>query len=288
MGFIKEKRRVIGKITCAIKEADMERIGIIGAGNMGEAILKAIIKAGTDKGGIIVKEIDPEKARLIYDRYGIRCVDSLDELVLGSRYIFICIKPQDSKPLLKGIGHLIDNDKVIISIMAGITISRIISIIGKTAKIVRVMPNLCIKVGEGVVGITANEGIDKEGLDYLRSMLSPLGIIIEVDEGLMDTITAIGGSGPAFLLFFLEAMIDAGVKCGLSRERAKIISLQVAKGTLKMLEEEGLHPAIMKEMVTSPAGTTIEGLTILEEDGIKGKIIRAIERSKERARELSV
>jgi pyrroline-5-carboxylate reductase len=118
-------------------------------------------------------------------------------------------------------------------------------------------------------------------------MLSPLGQFVEIGEELMDAVTALGGSGPAFFLLFLEAMIDAGVKTGLQREKSKAISLQVIKGTLKMLEEEKIHPTVMRDMITSPGGTTIAGIAILEERAFKGNVIEAIEKACKRAKELS-
>jgi pyrroline-5-carboxylate reductase len=121
----------------------------------------------------------------------------------------------------------------------------------------------------------------------VQKILSPLGHFVEAGEELMDAITALGGSGPAFFLLFLEAMIDAGVKIGLARDKAKAISLQVVKGTLKMLEEEKIHPTVMRDMITSPGGTTIAGIAMLEERAFKGSVIEAIEKACKRAKELS-
>jgi pyrroline-5-carboxylate reductase len=149
------------------------------------------------------------------------------------------------------------------------------------------MPNICVKVGEGIIGITSNNIVTKEERGKVQKILSPLGHFVEAGEELMDAITALGGSGPAFFLLFLEAMIDAGVKIGLARDKAKAISLQVVKGTLKMLEEEKIHPTVMRDMITSPGGTTIAGIAMLEERAFKGSVIEAIEKACKRAKELS-
>jgi pyrroline-5-carboxylate reductase len=149
------------------------------------------------------------------------------------------------------------------------------------------MPNICVKVAEGALGMSSNDLVSGGELDETKKMLSPLGRIVEVREDLKDAVTALSGSGPAFLLAFLEAMIDGGVNVGLPRDKASILAVQTIKGTIATLEAEKLHPTVMKEMVTSPGGTTIAGLTHLEERGFKGNLIKAIEQARNRAKELS-
>ena len=265
----------------------MDKIGIIGLGNMGEAIVKALLKSGLKRESILCSEVKPDRANQIESVYKVK-ISSVEELVRKARYIILAIKPQDSKKLLNLIVPLIDESKVIVSIMAGITISNIVAAIGKPAKIVRTMPNICAKVAEGAIGITSNSLVEKKEMEAVAALMSSLGKTIEVGEELMDPVTALGGSGPAFFLLFLESVIDAGVKMGFTRDKSRAICTQVVKGTLKMLEEEGLHPTLMREMVTSPAGTTIAGLAVLEESAFKGNIIKALEAASRRARELSL
>jgi pyrroline-5-carboxylate reductase len=271
-----------------VREDDMDKIGIIGLGNMGEAIVKTLLKSGAKKESILCFEIKPERTRFIEDRYKVKFAGSAGELIKKVRYIILSIKPQDSKKLLNDIAPLIDNNKIIISIMAGITLSKLLSATGKPLKAIRIMPNICVKVGEGAIGIAPGPDIKKDELEAVKTLFSAMGKTIEVGEELMDAITALGGSGPAFFLLFLEAMIDAGVKMGIARDKSKTICTQVVRGTLKMLEEEGIHPTLMKEMITSPAGTTISGLAILEESAFKGNIMKAVEISTKRAKELSL
>jgi len=266
----------------------VDKIGIIGLGNMGEAIVKTLLNSNVKKELIACFDIKEERVKFIEDSYGVKFTGSIEELIKKSKYIILSIKPQDSGKILKSISHLINDNKIIISIMAGITLSNITSLAGKSIKTIRMMPNICVKVGEGAVGISPGPDINREELEEVKSLMFPMGKIIELGEELMDAITALGGSGPAFFLLFLEAMIDAGVKIGIARDKSNIICTQVIKGTLKMLEEEGIHPTLMKEMITSPAGTTIAGLSILEERAFKGNIIKAVERSMERAKELSL
>lgn len=265
----------------------MEKIGIIGMGNMGESIVKALMQEGVKKESIFFSETKKERARYIEKTYSLKCIKSLAELVKKTGYIILAIKPQDARDVIHEIAPSLNDQKITISIMAGITSSNILSLAGKPVKIIRVMPNICVKVSEGVLGITANRMVTNEEKSKVQDLLSPLGTIIEVGEELMDAVTALGGSGPAFFLLFLEAMIDAGVKIGLARDKAKSISLQVVKGTLKMLEEENIHPTVMRDMITSPGGTTIAGIAVLEDRAFKGNVIEAIEKACKRAKELS-
>jgi pyrroline-5-carboxylate reductase len=266
----------------------MDTIGIIGLGNMGEAILKALLKTGHKKNNILCMEAKSDRIAFIKKIYGIECSSSIEELAKKARIIVLAVKPQDSRDPIEGIAPYIAKSTTLVSIMAGVTISNILTIVGKQVKIVRLMPNVCVKVGEGAIGITSNNIVTKNDIDLVKRIFSPLGKIAEVGEELMDAVTALAGSGPALFLLFLEGMIDGGVKMGIPRDKASVFAIQVAKGTVRMLEEEGLHPVLMREMVTSPGGTTMAGLASMEEDGFKGSIIKAIEKATMRAKELSL
>jgi pyrroline-5-carboxylate reductase len=195
----------------------MEKIGIIGLGNMGESIAKALLNHGFKKNELLFSEAKKERAIYIEKTYGLKSYKNLATLVQGADYIVLAIKPQDAKGVINTISPFLTDKKIVMSIMAGVTTSNILSLAGKPLRIVRIMPNINVKVGEGVMGITSNRAVTKEELSRIRKMLSPLGHFIEVGEELMDAVTALGGSGPAFFLLFLEAMIDAGVKTGLPR-----------------------------------------------------------------------
>jgi pyrroline-5-carboxylate reductase len=266
---------------------NMDKIGIIGLGNMGEAIVKTLVDRGFKKEALLFSEAKKERAAYIEKKYGLKCAKEVSELVKKTDYVLLAIKPQDAKEAIHAISPFLSDRKTVISIMAGITTSNILSYIGKPTKVVRIMPNICVRVGEGIMGITSNRAVGKEESAKVRTMLAPLGQFAEVGEELMDAVTALGGSGPAFFLLFLEALIDAGVKTGLPRDKAKTISLQMIKGTLKMLEEEKIHPTVMRDMITSPGGTTIAGIAVLEERAFKGNVIEAVEKACKRAKELS-
>lgn len=264
----------------------MRKIGIIGMGNMGEALLRTLLSATVGKQEVICAEAKTDRASFIQKTYGVDLVGPIPA-VSEARMIIIAVKPQDAEGLFRTIGPSIDDSKVLISIMAGTTTASILSMIGKPAKVVRVMPNICVQVAEGALGISPNYHVTSEEIHQVSDLLQPLGTVVEVSEGLMDAVTALSGSGPAFVLHFLEGMIDSGVRMGLPRDKSRLLAMQTIKGTIKMLEAEGMHPTLMKEMVTSPGGTTIAGLTYLEENGFKGKLVRALEQARDRAGELS-
>lgn len=265
----------------------MGHVGIVGAGNMGESILKALLKKGIDKSSISFAEAKKERAQFIAKTYGISQVKKVADLAKGSDYVIIAVKPQDATKILPEIASTIKDDAILISIMAGTTLSKIMSLTGRPTRLVRMMPNIAIKVNQGVIGITATPDVELRELSDIKKLFSDAGLIVDIDEDHMDAITSLGASSPAFFLMFLEAMIDGGVKIGISRDKATAISLEVIKGAVAMLEHERMHPALMREMITSPGGTTIAGLASLEEKAFRGSVMDAIEKAFLRARELS-
>lgn len=266
----------------------MEKVGIVGVGNMGESILKALLKSGIKKDDLCFAEAKKEKALSIGKTYGIRQVKKVAELTKRSDLVVVAVKPQDASKVLPFIASSMDDSKILVSIMAGVTISNILSLSGRPLKIVRMMPNIAVKVNQGVIGIAAGADVAGEEIASIKALFSCLGLTIELGEELMDAETSLGASSPAFFLLFLEAMIDAGVKIGIPRDKSKAISMQVIKGTVAMLEEEQIHPALMREMITSPGGTTISGLAAMEDRAFRGIVIEAIERACQRAKELSL
>ncbi|MHB8110186.1 MAG: pyrroline-5-carboxylate reductase [Syntrophorhabdaceae bacterium] len=265
----------------------MERVGIIGVGNMGESILKALLKKGLDAKNLCFMETKKDRAEFIEKEYGIKQFQNPAQLASATDLVILAVKPQDAPKILPDIAFSPGNNAILISIMAGIPIAKILSLAGKPLRVVRMMPNIAIKVNQGVIGITTTADISGEELSGIKVLFSNAGLIVDIGEELMDAITSLGASSPAFFLLFLEAMIDGGVKIGIPRDKAKAISIQVVKGTIEMLEQEQIHPALMREMITSPGGTTIAGLASLEDKAFKGSVIDAIETASRRAKELS-
>lgn len=263
------------------------KIGIIGMGNMGEAILKALLKNGFNKQSVFCAEQKSDRADYIRRTHAVECDEEPEDVIKKSDYCIVAVKPQDSKALLQRIAPLLSEKQVLISIMAGTTTANMLAVAGRQLKIVRIMPNICVKVGEGAMGLCANVFVDSKEIGEVKELFSFMGKVVDLSEDLMDAVTAIGGSGPAFVLHFLEAMIDGGVTIGLPRDKSRALATQVLKGTIKMLEEENVHPTVMKEMVTSPGGTTVAGLAVLEDGAVKGAVIRALREASKRSKELS-
>lgn len=265
----------------------MKKVGILGLGNMGEAIGRALLGAGVAPDDLLFFEINPEKARKGSAAYGVGSAPAPLDLAAQCHCIIVAVKPQDAKGALAALAPSVDDSRIVISIMAGVPMSGIASMLAKPAKIVRAMPNIGAAVGEAAIGLTSNSLVLPEERDSVIALLTPLGRIVEVKEEQMDAVTALSGSGPAFFFSFLEAMIDGGVSMGLPRDKAHDLAVQTVKGAVALLEKEHGHPTLIKERVTSPGGTTIAGLVVLEENGFKGVLVRALEAAKKRAEELS-
>jgi len=266
----------------------MNKVGIVGVGNMGESVLRALMQKGVKKDSLCFVEAKKDRALHIGKTYGVKDVKKVSELAKRSDLVVIAVKPQDARKILPDVASSMDGSKVLVSIMAGVTMANIIALAGRSLKVIRMMPNIAVKVGQGVIGVAAGADVSPQEVSEVKDLFSSAGLTVDVGEELMDAVTSLGASSPAFFLLFLEAMIDAGVKIGIPRDKAKAISLQVIKGTIAMLDEENIHPALMREMITSPGGTTISGLAALEDRAFRGSVIEAIEKAAQRAKELSL
>lgn len=266
----------------------MEKTCIIGLGNMGEAMAAVLLRAGIPRQNIVGVEARENRRTYISERYAVSVLPDLTTVPGDVHSFVLAVKPQDAKKILQPLATFLRTDQICISIMAGITMGSILSLLGTEAKIARAMPNIAVKVAKGAIGVCFNDLMEKGDRESVDELLSIFGTVVEVEEEMMDAVTALGGSGPGFFLLFLEGMIDGGVKMGLSREKARAISLQVVQGISAMLDEEDLHLTVLREIITSPGGTTIAGLAVLEERAFKGSVIRALEEARKRAKELSL
>jgi len=267
----------------------MYKVGFIGAGNMAEALIKGLLSSKIfNKKEITASDISNERESYISKRYGISINKNNKSLVKESEIVILSVKPNNIKTVLKEISSSVTANKILISIAAGIPTSFISKALGKNKKIVRVMPNTPALVLEGASAIYfSNKLNDKEKAQVLN-IFNAIGKTFTIEkEDLMNGITALSGSGPAFVALFIEALSDGGVKAGLPRSTALQLAVQTVLGTAKLISEENIHPAALKDMVSSPAGTTIEGLTELEVNGFRGNVISAIEAAEHRSRELS-
>ncbi|GAB6071653.1 pyrroline-5-carboxylate reductase [Venenivibrio stagnispumantis] len=266
----------------------MFRVGIIGTGNMGEALIKGIIeKTDIKSTQIIAYDINKEKLDSIVDKYNIAGASDSKKVVKLSEYIILAVKPKDLKETLQPLKDLFNEDKVIISILAGVKIAKIKEILAKNIPVVRIMPNTPALIGEGTIGISFDDIIKDDKKLFITELFSIMGEVFIKDENYMDIITGLAGSGPAYVYIFIDALAQGGVKMGLSYEEALQMAIQTVIGSAKLLKETGLHPMVARDKVTSPAGTTIYGIATLEEEGFRNAVIKAVENATKRSKELS-
>ncbi len=257
-------------------------IGFIGGGNMAEAIIKGI--SGKDARDIMVSEPRDERRAYLEKTYNIKTSSNNKEVAENCNIIILAVKPQNMDSVTADIYDIISSDKIVVSIAAGITLSYLSARL-KTNKIIRVMPNTPALVLDGMSVMSMCECIHDKEIGLIRDIFMSIGKLLVLPEKYMDAVTALSGSGPAFLALFVEAMIDAGVKVGLNRDNAAELAIQTLIGTAKLLDT-GMPPDKLREMVTSPGGTTAAGLKVFEEKGLNEIVIAAIEAATNRSKEL--
>jgi len=257
-------------------------IGFIGGGNMAEAMVKGIIRGGMKD--IIVSEPRSERCTYLEKTYNIKTTSDNREVVENCNIIILAVKPQNMDDVTTEISGSITDDKIMVSIAAGITLSYLSSRL-KTSKIVRVMPNTPALVQEGMSVLSLCECIKDKEMAMIRGIFLSIGKVMVLPEKYMDAVTAVSGSGPAFIALFVEKMTEAGVQAGLSEDNASELAIQTLIGTAKLLET-GMPPAKLREMVTSPGGTTAAGLRVFEERGFKELMYAVIQAASDRSREL--
>jgi len=257
-------------------------IAFIGGGNMAEALIKGVVRKG--KKDIIVSEPREERRRYLESAYKVKTTASNIEAVKASNIVVLAVKPQIMDQVLSDISGAVDESKAVVSIAAGIRLSYLAERL-KTGCLVRVMPNTPALVGEGMSVISMCECIHGPEIGIIKDIFMSIGRVMMMPEKYLDAVTALSGSGPAFIAYFLEGMTEGAVMAGLPEESARELALQTASGTLKMLEE-GVSTQRLREMVTSPGGTTAAGLKALEEKNFKGIVHEMIQAAVKRAAEL--
>lgn len=263
------------------------RLGIIGGGMMGEAILSGIIDSNFLKNDeIIVSEPIEKRREYIRDKYNVEVISDNKLLAKKAKYILIAVKPQNIKDVLKEISPYIDENKTIISIAAGVKISLIKRYLNEFKCIIRIMPNLPCTVKKGAIALTFDK-YDKEEVEFVKNLFSTIGSVWIIDEKYFDTITALTGSGPAFVSTILQSFTLSGVKGGLSYDISKEMVLKLFEGVIEYVREKNLSFEDVVKMTSSPAGTTIMGLETLHKEGIVGIIMEAITSAKLRSEEIS-
>lgn len=264
-----------------------KKIAFLGAGNMAEALVKGLLRAGmAAESDVVCAEPRAERREEIAKRYGVGTTDSNLDAAEGADIVVLSVKPQTMDALLEEIAPAIDHRKLVISIAAGISIQAIARKLGAGVRIVRTMPNTPALVGAGATALARGAHATNADLEQARQLFQAVGIAHVVDESLLDAVTGLSGSGPAFVFLAIEALADGGVKVGLARPVAMALAAQTVMGAAKLVLESGDHPGKLKDQVTSPGGTAIAGVHALEMGGLRAALIAAVEAATRRSHEL--
>jgi pyrroline-5-carboxylate reductase len=262
-------------------------IAILGAGKIGEALLAGLLGSGTAPTDVVVCERVSERAAELVDRYGVTRVDDPVEAVRGAEVVVLAVKPGDVVGLAGAIGRGLAPEAMVLSVAAGVSAADIEAGLPEGTPVVRVMPNTPMLVRQAMSAVAAGATAGAEHLDRAEALMSTVGRVVRVPEAQIDLVTAVSGSGPAYLYLVVESMIDAGVLLGLPRPLATELAVQTALGASTMLAETGQHPALLREAVTSPGGTTAAALRELENGGLRAAFYDALEACRDRARDLA-
>ena len=263
-----------------------DKITIIGGGRMAEAIIKGLLS-----GKVCVAEsiwvADPvaDRRDLLKSQFGIRVGSANREAVSWADVIVLAVKPQHLPAVLRELGSNLAH-ALVISIVAGVTVRTIVEQTGGTTRVARAMPNTPALVREGMTALTMGAGISDEDAGLIRTIFEAIGRVVTVEERLMDAVTGLSGSGPAYVFQAIEALADGGVMMGLPRQTAELLAAQTVFGSARLVLESGVHPAQLKDQVASPGGTTIAGLHQLEQRGFRAALMAAVEAATTRSKEL--
>lgn len=265
-----------------------KKIGFIGSGNMAKAMIGGIVKSGlVNSENIISSDLNENILASIKNEFNINTTTKSEDVVKNSDIIIVAVKPNIYDIVLESVKEFIDAKKIIVTIAAGKNISSIENIIGADKKVIRTMPNTPALVNEGMSAICPNKNILDEELKIVKSIFSSFGKAEVVNEYLIDSVIGVSGSSPAYVFMFIEAMADAAVLHGMSRNQAYKFAAQSVMGSAKMVLETGMHPGELKDMVCSPGGTTIEAVKTLENKGFRSSVIDAITDCIEKSKEMS-
>jgi len=264
-----------------------KKIGFLGAGNMGEALIKGLLKTGiVSPESVFATDVRLDRLKQLDKLYGIHVLPDNPTLVKQVDVVILAVKPQIIAPVLRKVAPAVTPKKLILSLAAGVPTTTLRALLPKGIRLIRTMPNAAALVLEGATAIAKADGLQSGDLETAREIFEAVGKVVVLEEDLLDAVTALSGSGPAYVALVIEALADGGVKMGLDRETAMTLAAQTVLGSAKLLLETGAHPGQLKDMVTSPGGTAIAGIAALEEGGVRRTLINAVERATLRSREL--
>ena len=262
------------------------KIGFIGGGNMAEAFIKGLMNGGFPATDILFFEPNEKRRELMIERYGVACVVDNIELVNKSDIVVVATKPQILYKVLEDIVTVFNDEKLLISILAGVTTTTFEEGLGDQTRVVRAMPNTPALAGQGAAALCPGKNATEEDRRVAQHLFETVGIALWVEEGQMDAVTGLSGSGPAFVYTFIEALTAGGVQEGLRLDIAHSLAVQTVVGAAHLVKETGEHPALLREKVCSPAGTTIRAIRVLEERGLRAMMMEAVGAATTRSREL--
>ncbi len=264
-----------------------KKIGFIGAGRMATALARGFLQQGIlTPGQLLACDVSAEARENFRLNTQTECETQTEPVIRQADLLFIAVKPQVLDEVAPQIAREANDGQVVVSILAGVTLARLHTLLGQNRKIVRVMPNTPCLVGAGATAMTCGENITPEEQEFVRKLLATVGVCVDVPERLMDAVTGLSGSGPAYVFQILEAMSDGGVLMGLPRETATTLAAQTLLGSAQMYLQTQAHPGVLKDAVTSPGGTTIAGIAALEKGGLRSSLIEAITAATQRSQEL--
>ncbi len=268
----------------ACQRASMH-IGFIGSGRMASALVEGILRAGiASPGDIVLTDKIPAMAEELARRTGTRALPNNSNVAAEAEALILCVKPDDVPQALREAGDL--SGKLLLSIAAGVRLGRLREWSGGTPRLIRVMPNTPALIGQGAAAYAPGEGATDEDMEVADRIFGAIGLAVRVKEDLLDAVTGLSGSGPAFVYTVIEALADGGVLMGLPRDIALKLAAQTAAGAAAMVLQTGMHPAQLRDQVASPGGTTISGLEALEDAGLRAALIGAVRAATERSGEL--
>ncbi len=264
-----------------------KQIGIIGAGNMAEALVRGLLHSAgvVAPEALSVSDVSEERIDFLRSTYGINTFRDNTEVVKPAEIVILAVKPQVIPKVLQEISQYVDEKKLIVSIAAGVKIDAIQGVLELT-RVVRVMPNIAALVHAAITALSPGKYATETDVQIAGEIFNAVGDTVVVEEKLMDAVTGLSGSGPAYIFHIINALADAGVKVGFSRDVALKLAIQTLYGSAKMALETGEHPIKLRDMVTSPGGTSIAGVYVLERDGLTATLIDAVEAATRRSQEL--
>ncbi|MEM2905820.1 MAG: pyrroline-5-carboxylate reductase [Candidatus Bathyarchaeia archaeon] len=264
------------------------KIGIIGTGKMGEALVAGLLRSGSaSKDDLLATDALPERRQHMARNYGITCLEDNAELVKLCRTVIIAVQPRDMRAVLASIRSALTEEHLLVSIAAGVTSGFILRELGKPQPLIRAMPNNPCLVGEGMTALAPSPGVSPEQLENAKRIFASVGRAVVAEERYFDAITGLSGSGPAYVYLMVEALADGGVRMGLPKSLALLLAAQTMLGSAKMVLSRTENPAKLRDEVVTPAGTTAEGIYELEKAGVRAALMTAVEKATLRAASLA-